>query len=501
MASDLTGYKIRALRKRAGLTQAALAARAGISPSYLNLIELNRRNVAGRLLDRIAAGLGVERARLDGEAERRIVDDLNEIAVDPALTEDRPPPDGAADLVGRHPDWAALVLRLYKAYLDRSQAVMALADRLNRDPFVGESVHRMLTSVTAIRSAAEILQGGEPLSPEEFERFLAIVASDSNRLSTTAKSLVEFFESSQVRVRAATPMEHVDAFVLECRNHFPSLEDAAEAFRRETGADADPVGPARTLVERSGVPIPDLPANPESRRFQTIRLAARHFAADAVESIVEGHPALPTESSRRLAVAALHAYVAGAVLMPYESFIEAATELRCDIDALGRRFGTSYEQTAHRLATLRRPGAEGVGFAFMRSDPSGYVTKRLPLPGLPLPRYGTACPLWVIYGAFQTPGVTVRSFGELPSGERFLFFARAVEKSSPSVGMPRHLLSVMLACSADEASRVIYGDGLVRGSAMVPVGTVCRLCHRPSCAQRQEQPLLPPPDLPATRDD
>ena len=80
--------------------------------------------------------------------------------------------------------------------------------------------------------------------------------------------------------------------------------------------------------------------------------------------------------------------------------------------------------------------AEGVRFAFMRSDPSGYVTKRLPLPRLPLPRYGNACPLWVIYGAFQTPGVTVRSFGELTSGEQFLFFARAIEKRPPAVVLP-----------------------------------------------------------------
>ena len=64
------------------------------------------------------------------------------------------------------------------------------------------------------------------------------------------------------------------------------------------------------------------------------------------------------------------------------------------------------------------------------------MTKRLPLAGLPLPRYGNACPLWAIYGAFQTPGVTARSFGEMPSGERFLFFARAVEKRPADGRLP-----------------------------------------------------------------
>jgi predicted transcriptional regulator len=186
----------------------------------------------------------------------------------------------------------------------------------------------------------------------------------------------------------------------------------------------------------------------------------------------------------------LEAYAAAAALMPYEPFLEAAERWRYNIDALCRLFDVSYEQAAHRLATLRRPGAEGVRFAFMRSDASGYVTKRLPLPRLPLPRYGNACPLWVINSAFQTPGTTARSFGELPSGDQFLFFARAVEKHSPTASLPRHLLSVMLACSVAEADRVCYADGIDRVAAMAPVGTICRLCPRADCGHRHEPPLI-----------
>ena len=171
MAENLAGLKIRSLRKQAGLTQGELARRGGISPSYLNLIERNKRPVSGVLLDRLAAGLGVERALLDGEAERHIVDSLNEISADPALAAGSGRPGSAEDLVGRHPGWAHLLLRLYQAYLDKSQTVLALADRLNRDPFLSESVHRMLTNVTSIRSAAEILEMGDALTPSERARF------------------------------------------------------------------------------------------------------------------------------------------------------------------------------------------------------------------------------------------------------------------------------------------------------------------------------------------
>jgi predicted transcriptional regulator/transcriptional regulator with XRE-family HTH domain len=470
---DLTSLKIRSLRRAAGLTQGELARRAGISASYLNLIEANKRAVAGVLIDRLAAGLGVERARLDGEAERRIARQLEEIAADTDIAGPESP-GAAEELAGSNPGWARLVLELYRAYQNQREAVLALADRLNRDPFLGESVHRILTNVAAIRSASEILQAGETLAAADRARFRGIIAVNSAALATTARSLAAFFDSSNIRVRSATSTEHVDAFFFQTDNHFPELEALA-------GGALSPAAAAAELP-------PD--ASPQSRRFLALKARAREVAGEAVAAIVARHPALATEEARALAASALEAYVAGAALMPYEPFLEAAERGRYDIDALCRRFGVSYEQAAHRLATLRRPGAEGVRFAFMRSDASGYVTKRLPLPGLALPRYGNACPLWPIHGAFQTAGVTVRNFGEMPSRGRFLFFARAIEKRPVPVGFPRHLVSVMLACAAEDAGRVAYADGIDRAAATVPMGTICRLCPRTACGHRQEAPLV-----------
>ena len=48
--SILAGPAIRRLRRREGLTQTAMAARLGISPSYLNLIERNQRPLSARLV-------------------------------------------------------------------------------------------------------------------------------------------------------------------------------------------------------------------------------------------------------------------------------------------------------------------------------------------------------------------------------------------------------------------------------------------------------------------
>jgi predicted transcriptional regulator/transcriptional regulator with XRE-family HTH domain len=493
MTRNLAGLKIRTQRKRAGLTQGELARRAGISASYLNLIELNKRTIAGALIDRIAAGLGVDRAEFDDTPERRAIDSLDELSVDPAFAGSADHPRAAAEFVSRHPDWAHLLLKVYRAFIDRNEAVMALADRLNRDPFLGENVHRILTGVTAIRAASEILGNYEGLGAADRGRFLNIIATDSEKLSDAARSLAQFFYNPDMRAASGSSMEQVDAFMFESGNYFPELEEvAAGVVRKHAETLHDGAGPVwQNGDSPAGTDV--VTGNAQSRRFRRVRELSAPMARGAVSALIADRPVLASDEARLFAASALHSYTAAAILMPYEPFLAAAERSRYDLDSLSRLFDVSYEQAAHRLATLRRPGAEGVRFAFMRSDPSGYVTKRLPLPRLPLPRYSNACPLWVIYAAFQRPGATVRSFGALPAGDSFLCFARAIEKSPPSVTFPRHLLSIMLACPASEAGRVVYGDGIDRSDprTMVPVGTTCRLCPRERCNHRQEAALFP----------
>ena len=490
MATKLVGLKIRNLRMQAGLAQGTLAQRTGISPSYLNLIERNRRPAPTALLDRIAAELAVDRAQLDGEAERRLADEVREVSAELAASEKLPDLAPAEQFVGHHPGWAALLLRVYRSYQDRDAAVLALADRLEHDPFLRDSVHQMLTQVTSIRSAAEIVHADDTLDAADSRRFLKIVADDSARLSQTARALAGFFDSAQTRVRAATPTEKVDALIVESQNYFPELENYADAVRAAGGAGRVLYSPP--VFDAPGDPTDDPAGNEDPPSpFERLRARARQGATDEAAAILARHEGFEQDDAAcRLATEALFAYAAAAMLMPYEPFLAAAERHRYDPDRLARLFGVSYEQAAHRLTTLRRPGREGVRFAFMRADPSGYISKRLPLPRLPLPRYGSACPLWVIYGAFQTPGMTARAYGALTSGDDFLFFARAVEKQPATAGGMRHLMSIMLACTADDASRVAAGDGIERRAGTVPVGTTCRLCVREACRQRQEPPLV-----------
>ena len=54
------GAAVRRHRRRAGLTQVALAQAAGISPAYMNLIERNQRPLTAAVMLRLADALSIE---------------------------------------------------------------------------------------------------------------------------------------------------------------------------------------------------------------------------------------------------------------------------------------------------------------------------------------------------------------------------------------------------------------------------------------------------------
>ena len=233
MALELAGFRIRERRKQMELTQSGLAKAVGISPSYLNLIEAGKRNIAGGLLNRLAVALDLDAETLAGTTERRVIDDLREMAADPRLKAARLPEEGAQDLVARHLDWAQSMLALYRAYVDQAETVSALSDRLSRDPFLGDLIHQVLTHITALRSVSEILENVDDMPEQQRRRFQGMMTEESAKLSDVAQALTDVFQVPEADTRSVTPAEEVDDFLIERRNHFPELEAAAADMRRE----------------------------------------------------------------------------------------------------------------------------------------------------------------------------------------------------------------------------------------------------------------------------
>jgi predicted transcriptional regulator len=173
--------------------------------------------------------------------------------------------------------------------------------------------------------------------------------------------------------------------------------------------------------------------------------------------------------------------------MPYRRFQAAAEAERYDIELIGNRFRTSFEQVCHRLTTLRRPGAEGVPFHFIRVDLAGNISKRFSASGIRFARFGSGCAKWNVYAAMMSPGIIRRQVSVMPDGTTFFCVARTLRKGRGGYNAPHPVLGVGLGCSIEHAPRLVYADGIdleAAAAAGIEIGTACRTCERERCAQR-----------------
>jgi predicted transcriptional regulator/DNA-binding XRE family transcriptional regulator len=446
------GPRIRAARIALGLSQRALADRVGISPSYLNLIEADRRPVTTDLLLKLARTLDLDLRTL-GADDAELVAAITDLATDP-LFEDFPITAGEiSQFVASQPNIARLLRELYGHHLDS-------------------------------RTGIETLRGH--LMAEDHE------AGASARLAS----------------------EQVSDFLERNNNYFPALEAAAEELWKEASLDEDTLfaGLKAYAQQRLGVTVSIRPAaemsgvvrrfDPERRELhlsdaqrggdRLFQLAAQIGllrAAATIDRLVDD-PSLRAHDARELCRIALGNYYAAAVLMPYETFLMAAEAARYDVELLSRRFGGGWEKTCHRLTTLRRPGAEGVSFYLLRVDMAGNISKRFSAAGIRFPRFSGLCPLWNVHMAFAQPGRVRVQVSELPDGQTVLSIARTVRRDSPYYAT-EILHSVGIGCDIAEARRTVYA-GMVKLDDRVPIGYTCRLCERLDCAARALPSLRAP---------
>ncbi len=426
MPKSILGTRIRERRRAMGVTQAEMSRRIGISASYLNLIERNKRGIAGPLLRRTAAELGLRLEELDDASERRLLETLNEVAVMPDIAALGVEAANAGELIGRYPGWARALAALARSERAATAEVQALSDRMTHDSFLGESVHRMLTRVAAIRSAAEILTEYPDAPADRREQFLGIVNDESRVLTDICEALAAYFDKARDSARALTPLDEVEAMLEACDNHFDTIEAAA--------ADMT------DLLEEGG-PAP---------RYATARALAAERLAGLIDELLAGRPEIRTTRARDRARAALLDYAAGAILAPMSAFRPRAAELGYDIEALAATFVLEGDTVCQRLVALAAPGAPR--FGYFRANAAGTIVERRGLPRLVAPRYAPACPLWVLYRAQQSPEAVIRQRALFPNGDRFVFIARAHNTGPTGFGQPRHYLTDMLVMTEADAA-------------------------------------------------
>lgn len=209
--SALTGSRLRERRVALGLRQAELAERVGISASYLNLIEHNRRRIAAPLLERLAAALGQPVMGFQEGVSATLLESLRSAAARLPGAEVAQ----AEEFAGRFPGWADLVAGLHQRVMGLERALEQVNDRMSHDPHLSASLHEVLSAVSSVHSTAAILADTEDIEPEWQRRFLGNLQDDSKRLALGAEALVRYLDTAgQAEEQGfASPQEEVEAWL------------------------------------------------------------------------------------------------------------------------------------------------------------------------------------------------------------------------------------------------------------------------------------------------
>jgi len=437
------GAKLRELRGRIGLTQRVFADKLGVSLPYLNQMENNHRPVSAAVVLALAQEFGLDVTELTvGEGER-LVSDMREALADPVFAKSAPPLADLRLAASNAPALARAFLDLHRAYRQSHERLASLDEALGRDD-------------AGLR---------------------------------------------------ASPWEEVRDFFHYCDNYVDAIDRAAEHFALSASNGKDMLIAAADALKKRGLEVQfsdngalrhydsnsrrlnlSARAAAPTQRFQLLYQVALQTQNELLEATLD-LARFATPEARDIAKIGLANYFAGAALMPYRAFLEAAQKTRHDLERLSDMFGASIEQVAHRLSTLQRPGAKGIPFFFVRVDQAGTITKRHSATRLQFARFGGACPLWNVHRAFETPGHFLRQLAETPDGVRYLCLSRDVSKPGGAFLAPVRRYAIGLGCEITHAASLVYSDGLDLKGRFEPIGISCRICERRDCHQRSVPPL------------
>lgn len=436
------GAKLREIRTRLTLTQKDFAGRLGVSLPYLNQMENNNRPVSTAVVLALAREFGTDVTELSTGDGERMVSDLREALADPVFPAPGPSLADLRLVASNAPGVARALLALHHAYRQAHERLASLDEALGREDL--------------------------SLRPPAWDEVRDFFHYCDNYLDAVDRAAERFAEGAgsleEKAVRQLTRMGIALRY---------AGQEGLRAYDRAT----------RTLAISRTAAAP-------TRRFQLLHqlaLLTHEPLLDATLDLAR----FRTPEARGIAKIGLANYFAGAAVMPYRAFLDAARETRHDLEMLADRFGASIEQVAHRLSTLQRPGAKGVPFFFVRVDQAGTITKRHSATRMQFARYGGACPLWNVHQAFETPGRFLRQLAETPDGVRYFCLARDVSKSGGSFRAPVRRYAIGLGCEIRHAGALVYADGLdlENPQAYEPIGISCRICARPDCHQRSVPPL------------
>ncbi len=452
-AKIYAGERIRRLRETRGISQAQLATEVGLSTSYLNQIENNQRPLSAAAVIRLSTFFQVEPSHFADDSDTRLASELREVLGDPLFGDASVTFAGIRDAVRAAPAIMGSLLKLYRAYQGLDEEYKALVDKVG---------------------GGDAVAGPAAFPYDEVRDYVQAQRNHFETLDHAAEDLFEGGHFSKDRL-----LEHLAQHLAD--RHGVTIRVSPMLARHDVLWRYDPDD--KELLVSEGTPR-------ESRTFFAAhQIALLDFGVEIERLVADA--GLSSIEARSILRVGLANYFAGALILPYKRFLTEAQRMRYDIDRLSAHFNVSFEQVCHRLSTMQRPGMPGVPFYFVKVDMAGNIAKRSSATRFQFARFGGACPLWNVHQAFAQPGRILVQQARMPDGATYLCIARTVvAKGNSYLSRPREA-AVGLGCEIAYADQLVYSAGLdLRNvDAAVPIGSNCKVCDREDCRHRAFPPI------------
>jgi XRE family transcriptional regulator, fatty acid utilization regulator len=444
VAKTFAGARLRRLREEHGLTQVALARVLGLSTSYVNQLENDQRPITVPVLLTLTERFGLPSRYFAPDTDARLISDLREVLADGPATAAQ-----IEELVARMPAVGQTLVNLHRR------------------------LHDATTDLEALHSRANVEISASPQKPMPFEEVRDFFYDRKNYVGELDIAAEALFDRNRLRIGG---LDGQLAELLDDKLGVTVVVDDGQRLnpnsKRLFEADTKTLYLARWL-------------HTGQRAFQLATQIALLTQADLIAGLIASDDQL-SDDARGVARIGLANYFAGALLLPYQRFLDGAEAVRYDIDQLSRRFEVGFETICHRLSTLQRPNARGVPFIFVRTDSAGNISKRQSATAFHFSRVGGNCPLWVVHHAFSRPGQFLTQVAQMPDEGTYFWIARTTTAEPSRYLGPDKRFAIGLGCDVAHAEKLIYSVGidLMDSEVIVPIGAGCKICDRPACPQR-----------------
>jgi len=417
------GKRIREIRTQRGLKQAELAALIDVSPTYLNLIEHDKRAVSGKLSSRIAQALETDRNHLTRGTTAAVIEQLQQSARQVPTTSNKPIAelDEIELFTTRFPGWAGVLLHQSEMRKHLESLLETLSDRLSHDTILADNIHIMLSNITAIRAISELLVMRGSMEETKQKSFIQNIFLESKRLSTAAEKLLEQFDPT-----TASLSDYVNP-------HLPKAKSGA-AHNQKNVSQSQRSQSQMPLTEKLKLPEALL----KNELFQQVQSTVTRQALHNSHSAHHNQPFL-----------------------------------------IADEFNLPAQLIFYQLLCLS--GQDGLpDYGLLEVDNSAGVLYRHEIDTMRLPLRSGACPRWPVYRALGITGEPVLQRIQFTTGDTYQAYAISQARKREHSQLAPVSQSVMLFHKTNPNESAPFAP------PVVDVGFHCSVCNRTSCSDRRE---------------